>query len=192
MGRLLAKQVEADHISVDPGHLGCLANHLTVWRWHAQHPADFSVVLEDDAVPVPDFRDQLQAALTAAPTDVVSLYLGSGYISDATTRATIATAQENDTHWLLTRGRVAHAVALAVRGEHINSLVNHVQRKNRPIDAALSQWARARGHHIAYSVPSLVDHSDERSLVGKYRRAPRKAFTVGGHQQWTGRSLFMV
>ena len=72
----LAETVGAQHIAWDRGHRGANANHRAAWLWHQTNPADWSVTLEDDAVPCKDFRRQLTQALTVAPTNICSLYLG--------------------------------------------------------------------------------------------------------------------
>lgn len=72
----LADLVDADHISMDMGDKGAGKNHRDAWTWHQHHYSDWSVTLEDDAVPCKDFRQELEKALTVAPTHLVSLYLG--------------------------------------------------------------------------------------------------------------------
>lgn len=185
----LAHDVSADHVSIDNGDLGCTGNHLEVWRWHREHPADFAVTLEDDAVPVPNFREQLCAALAVTPAEIVSLYLGSGYISDHRTKSLIRTAQLAQTCWMMTSGMVYHAVALAIESTLVESLTTHLRQTSQPIDGAIGRWARGRGHAVAYTVPSLVDHADEKSLVTPYRRTPRHAWLVGPRDRWTDSSM---
>jgi len=182
MGLKLADKVSADHLSVDSGNLGCLDNHIAAWKWHAANPSAWSVVLEDDAVPVDDFREQLASALSVAPTPIVSLYLGTGYISDGRTKAMLKNADAAGAHWIVTRGTIFHAVALAVRSELLPSLLE-VDRRG-PIDQGLSRWARSHGHAVAYSNGSLVDHSDPPSLVCRYRRPERRAWRFGGNNPW--------
>lgn len=191
-GQQLADQVGADYLSVDTGNLGCLGNHLQVWKHHVANPADWNLTLEDDAVVRHDFRAQLDAALAAAPTDIVSLYWGGGYIDDARSGATALRAHESGVCWALTRGRVLHAVAVAVRGELLARMVGFLQTTRQPIDVTLSKWARLHHRHVAYSVPSLVDHADTASLVHRFRRAPRKAWSVGSRQHWSDESVYMI
>lgn len=193
--RDLAAAVGADHISVDDGTLGCRANHLAAWGWHVAHPADWHVVLEDDAVPVEGFRDQLDAALAVAPANIVSLYLGGGYADDAWTSAAVDRAVRTGAHWLVTHGRVLSAVALAVRTPLVELMALELTHmyKSQAVDRALGLWARSNAHEVAYAVPSLVDHADGPSLVLPHRRrAPRRAFRVGEHEQWSNKTILMV
>lgn len=192
IGEQLAREVRADYISIDQGDLGCTRNHVAVWKELAMGETDFVLVLEDDAVPVDGFRDQLTAALEAAPAPIVSLYLGRGYVDDQRTKALLHRADVIDAHWVTTHGRVLHAVALAVRGDLLPSMIEFLGRSTQPIDRLLSRWTRAQGHKVAYSIPSLVNHRDEESLVTRYRRRPRTAWRIGGRDEWCSTMIAMT
>lgn len=192
MGAWLARWVGADHLSIDDGSLGCTGNHAQVWRTHAQSPSDWNVVLEDDAMPVEGFREQLASALVAAPAQIVSLYLGRGYVEDNRIGPLQTRADLLGVNWIVAQGRILHAVALAVRGDLLESLVDNLPRGNHPIDRSLSLWARREGHRVAYSNPSLVDHADGESLVTRYRRAERRAWRTGTRDVWCDKMISMV
>ena len=191
MGTRLADLVDADFLSVDDGSLGCTQNHARAWRRHAENPADWNLNLEDDAVPVENFREQLDKALKVAPTPIVSFYLGGGYIGDYLTKALLDDAVAFGAHWAVTHGAILHAVALAVRQEMLAPMIEHLGTDNQPVDSMLSSWALTNSYEIGYSIPSLVDHADEKSLVTKYRRTPRKAILVGQHEQWCSKLIPM-
>ena len=195
MGAELAERVDADLISVDTQQRGCTWNHCQVWRAHASSSggsADWNVVLEDDALPVDGFCDQLADALAVAPAPIVSLYLGCGYIEDRWIDPLLVRADQVGANWLVAQGRILHAVALAVRGDLVGSLVDNLPRDDRPIDRSLSRWARRQGHSVAYSNPSLVDHDDGKSLVVRYRRAERRAWRTGVRDDWCDKMMHMV
>jgi hypothetical protein len=183
--------VDADYMSMDNGKLGCRGNHLQAWQWHADHPTEWSVTLEDDALPVENFLDQVGAALAVAPTPIVSLYLGRGSVGDTYTAAHLRRAEHIGANWLVGAGP-HHAVALALRSELVESMIDGVQRSRLAIDHAMSAWARRSGHQTAYCVPSLVDHRDTPSLVSRYRRAPRVAWRVGTRKEWNDSAMSMV
>ncbi|AXH69140.1 glycosyltransferase [Mycobacterium phage NiebruSaylor] len=189
-GEMLAAKVQADYLSIDQGELGCAQNHAKVWRTLAALSEGHShcVVLEDDAVPVDGFRDQLDAALEAAPAPIVSLYLGRGYIGDRYMSGHIARADQLNAHWL-TSPAIMHAVALAVRTDLLPGLVTALPSKDQAIDRTLSLWARRQGHRVAYTHPSLVDHDDGPSLVSRYKRAERRAWRVGGRDVWRNKTI---
>ncbi|QZH58865.1 hypothetical protein K1X22_21805 [Mycolicibacterium farcinogenes] len=55
---------------------------------------------------------------------------------------------------------------------------------HRPIDEAITQWAKKQDIGIAYTVPSLVDHRDEETVTqhpdGITRTRPRRAVRFEG------------
>jgi hypothetical protein len=144
---------------------------------------DWALILEDDAQPVPDFRDQADAALSAAPTPIVSLYLGRTYPVENQHR--IPAAMDSDSCWIL-HNRLRHCVAYAVRTDLLPSLALH----NSPgiVDTGhITHWAKTHGlTPIAYINPSLADHADTRSVIAD--RAPRPpgrtAWRTGTRDHW--------
>jgi GR25 family glycosyltransferase involved in LPS biosynthesis len=191
MGVRLADLVDADFLSVDDGSLGCTQNHARAWQRHATNPAEWNLNLEDDAVPVEQFRDQLDKALEVAPTPIVSLYLGGGYIGDYLTGALLDNASAIGAHWAVAHGAILHAVALAVRKEILAPMTEYLGTQTDAVDSMLSTWALSNSYEIGYSIPSLVDHADEKSLVTKYRRSPRKAFLTGRRDEWCSKLIVM-
>lgn len=190
MANQLAALVDATYISVDDGTLG-FGNHRRVWSLVADEHKEWAVVLEDDAMPVVGFTRQLEAALNHAPTPIVSLYLGSDARTTPAITDAVAKAKANDAAYILSR-QVRHAVALAIRTEHVPSMLTSVTRRRYlPIDDAINSWqAQHINSLVAYTAPSLVDHRDTPTVItrhrdGKPRTTPRKAFHVGTRHDWT-------
>ncbi len=191
----LADKTGADHISIDDGTLGCEANHKTALRWHQQHPADWAIILEDDADPVDEFRHQLAEALAVAPAPLISLYLGQKHppqhqhaIKDAINRA-----ETVDACWITSRN-LLHGVGYAIRHERITSLLEHTSPL--PSSQHITAWARRHQIPVAYTFPSLVDHLDITPLIqhrhDRLTRQPgRKAWRVGTRTEWTTTSTPM-
>lgn len=192
----LKTQLETDHrcafMSVDTGHLGPGTNHRIVWSVLSDLDSDWSVVLEDDALPVPEFLGQLDNVLLASPTDIVCLYLGrlrppqyQAKISDA-----LEKADANDAHWIIS-DRCLNAVAVAIKTSLIPDMLANLPVI--PIDQAITKWARKRGHRTGYPVPSLVDHADTPTLIkhpdGKPRVPGRVAWRTGTRDTWTSASV---
>jgi hypothetical protein len=194
-------QAHVRHISEDDGTLGCDRNHLNVWRGHADNPIhDWSVVLEDDAIPVNGFRDQLAAALAVAPAPIVSLYLGTGRPLGGwqpRIKQTILQVRRNRANWILSR-HLLHCVGVAIRSNLVPSLVDALPEllERLPIDEAITAWAQQNGTLIAYSWPSLVDHADEDTLVdhpdGKPRDRARVAWHTGTRLNWDSHHVHMA
>src|SRR5262249_18502746 len=160
-------KVEASHISWDDGTLGAEGNHKAAWEWHAENnTAPWSVVLEDDALPVDGFLNQAAAALTEAPTQLVSFYLGQARPPQWQTKIAdaIAKADANEAHWIVSTALI-HGVAVALKTDLIPSMLNWVSQTPLPIDEAVSHWARAHHKAVAYTLPSLCDHADQGTLI---------------------------
>lgn len=189
----LTKTVAALHISYDEGNIGANTNHLLVWHNLAQQNTTWTVVLEDDAQPIPNFRHQLNAALDAAPAPIVSLYLGRQrppqHQQDI--QEALDKADANQAHWILAP-QLYHAVAVAIRTALIPNMLTNM-RPYLPIDENIGAWARRSGHPIAYTVPSLVNHADIPTLIrhpdGAQREPGRVAWRTGSHDKWNSTAV---
>lgn len=193
-GKQLAKTVRADFISIDNGVMGCDDNHEQVQHHLAALHSTWSLVLEDDAEPVEDFRDQLHSALVMAPSPVVSLYLGRKRPPHWQKRIGLAIteAKHTDASWILST-HLLHGVGYAIKTELLPSLLGHTS--TLPVDQHIGDWCRRFGHLISYTHPSLVDHADLPTIVnhpdGDPRRPGRRAWTVGSRTQWTSEAVML-
>lgn len=194
----IAKPVE---VSIDNGKLGCPGNHARTLAATVS-AGQWAVVLEDDAILEPDFRDQLEAALAVAPARIVSLYLGTGYPMHW--QARITKALEPDTSWVLCE-RLLHAVGYAIHPDIAAALAGWMSTNPRgpgmAPDDAISMWAAAHQELVAYTNPSIIDHADEATviLVRKMqgtmvpnRKMPRKAHNFGRRLTWDDTAVRMV
>lgn len=195
MAEQLADQTDAVVISYDDGTLGATLNHINTWKRLADEPADWAVVLEDDAVPVHDFTTQLEQALAVAPTPIVSLYLGrqrppqfQHLIPPAT-----ATATERGAHWLVSR-HLLHAVGVAIRTDLIGDMLTHLNSGD-PIETGITDWLNHHYQRVAYTWPSLVDHADAETLIhhpdGELRPPGRVAWETGSRDHWNNITVDM-
>lgn len=220
MAAQLATSVGADLILIDDGTLGASGNHRRAWAWHSEHTRDgWAVVLEDDAVPVPGFRDQLARALAVAPAPVVSFYLGTDGRDFWQSRIRRALGKAaKDTCWLVTAGTLLHAVAVAIRADllaldldspissphqtldldHANSCTPQTLDLDIaiPPDTAISNWCKKHDHPVAYSLPSLCDHADMPSVITRRgdphpRNTPRVAHHFGPRTAWTRHAVLV-
>jgi hypothetical protein len=70
----LDRQITPNYVSWDQDGVGAGMNHLRTLREMRQRwQTGWLVVLEDDCQPVPGLREQLDMALDAAPSPIVSL-----------------------------------------------------------------------------------------------------------------------
>jgi hypothetical protein len=191
----LADDVGADYISVDDGTLGCEGNHRKVWEHLAAQDSEWTVVIEDDAIPVDDFRHQLEQILAVSPTPIVSLYLGrsrpwAGWqtlISLAVEKANHAGA-----HWIISHS-VLHAVALAIKTELVPSMLTWIE--THPVDDSITRWAKNYQLRVGYPWPSIIDHRDGPTLIdhpdGDPRAAGRVAWWCDTRSHWNNTSVTM-
>lgn len=186
----LARHVNADFLSIDNGVLGCDDNHEAVQHYLANLPSTWSVVLEDDAQPVDNFREQIEAALPMSPSPIVSFYLGRKRPPHWQGRIKRALTNVDDASWLIAT-HLLHAVGYAIRTELLPSLLAHTS--TLPVDQHIGHWARYHGHTIAYTNPSLIDHADLPTIVehpdGEPRTAGRTAWNVGTRHHWTSQTV---
>ncbi|MGA6208055.1 hypothetical protein ACPESR_25210 [Nocardia testacea] len=191
----LAGRLDA-HLSVDDRGRGPVGNHRAVWTELAAAGAEWGCVLEDDALLVDGFVEQLPAALAAAPHSTVSLYLGTGRPPgiQSRVRAALERADRADACWV-TADRMLHAVGICLRTRHIGDMLTHTGRapKQAAADARWDRWLRARRTRVAYAVPSLIDHADGPTLVDHPDRQPRtevrRAWRTGARGQWSRASV---
>lgn len=193
----LMETVGAAYMSIDNGHLKAEGNHTTVWRWLNNHCTDdWCIVLEDDAIPVPDFRNQLTQALDTAPTKtVVSLYMGrkrpphwQNHLKEASEKA-----DQADACWI-TGTHLLHGVGIAINTELVPDMLTHTATTRYPWDYRVAAWALTRKHPIHYTWPSLIEHADQPSVItqhpDKMPRTPgRTAWRAAPRQQWTSNAI---
>lgn len=189
----LAHQVGADILFLDDCDLGSIANHRRTW--HALtviSNTTHAVVLEDDALPVPHFRHQLQAAIENSPALITSLYLGRKRPPQwqAKIERALKHAHIHDAHYILAT-QLLHAVGVAMCTDHITAMLNHTTplcARNLPWDEAIGAYARSIHETVAYTVPSLVDHADNGTLIAHRDRQPRTpgrvAWCTGIRHTW--------
>lgn len=199
MALRLVERVGAVDYSIDDGSLGCNGNHIKVLRALRQNnQADFYCVLEDDAQPIPDFLAQLRAALKEAPTQIVSLYLGTSnpiHWQDAIRRS--VAAAESGGHAWITSTHLIHGVGYCIHRDLIDAIIEHLHPDFRPIDEQVSAYTYPNHILVSYTYPSLVQHEDGPSCIavhadGAPRDKPRKAWAVGGRTNWRSRTVLLT
>lgn len=193
--KALARRVAAEFVSFDSnGLLGCEGNHANVQRHLLALGAVWSVVVEDDAVPVDGFRAQLDAALAVVPDGcpVVGLYLGRQrppqYQDDIGNA--LRAADATGACWV-TAPALLHGVGYAIRTDLLPVIVDY--DSGLPADQHISRCVRRLGR-VAYTVPSLLDHADGVPVIvsrpdGASRPPGRVAWRTGVRDAWSSASV---
>lgn len=199
MACALMDGIAAEALALDDNGLGCARNHQRAWTWLKDGSSEWSVVLEDDALPVPHFRDQLNMALAKAPTPLVSLYLGRSRPMGA--QPAIARVIARDVCWI-TSTHLLHGVGYAMRTELIPDMLDWVEDLE-PIDEAVTSWAQQNHYEIAYTRPSLVNHRDGETVLNFHPSMHadssyagdsgdlRQAWLWGEREQWDDSQVAM-
>lgn len=182
-----------------PSVIGCADNHIRVLEGLNKyiHPAldKWCVVLEDDARPVPKFRQQLELALKEAETPLVGLYLGTGNLGGPTQRAiapAVAQAEASESHWIRSRWFIS-AVGYAVRSMWLPALLSGISGVGGPVDVRINEWSHRAGVETWYTQPSLVDHDDGQSLISAVGvpMPKRRAWRYGTRSEWGSSTVKM-
>lgn len=198
----LSAQLNNAPIAVDQdrngGHYHGLNHDRALILANTQHDGEsaWTVILEDDSEPVPDFMQQLPAALNACPTSAASLYLGTQRMPRR--HKPVELALKEDAHWVLS-DTLLHGVCFAIRTDLLHPLLTTVENiHGMDADARYGHGLRRMGgYQVAHTVSSLVDHSDGPPVITKAAngnprtRSARKALRVGGRQVWDSSYITM-
>jgi hypothetical protein len=161
--------------------------------------ATHHIVIQDDAIVVPNFRRHATAALEALPhadRALVSFYLGTGVPVEA--QPSIAQAvpllEEHRLSWI--GGAPTTGVALALPTADIPRLRRFAgsPRVTNPYDERIWRWYSMRKRPVMATWPSLADHVDGDTVAHEYNgeRAPRKAWRFGEPDRpWSKQAVFL-
>lgn len=166
----LAATVDADRVFMDEGSRGPTPGHLEALEWAN---GERLLTLEDDALPVPGFRDKVDDWVARFPDDLCSLYLGTGYRS----RHILAPIEHQWSNNLdhITHKDLLHAVCYTIPGWATNIIHARVDRR-KPIDFAIGDaWRALTSRSVIYPKASLVDHDTMPSIVNPNYHTPRHA-----------------
>jgi len=190
----LVREIYADAIWIDVEGVGESANGDRTWG-SLMHREDYwSVVLQDDALPVPNFRDVVHEALEQSPDALVGLYVGTCQPRRAQVETAVELANATDASWLRADA-LLWGVGVAMPTHLIPRFLSWGNSRqvghDAKYDTRLGLFAKRIGLPIRYTWPSLVDHADLPSLVKKSRPARvapcrRVAYRVGVRESWDG------
>ncbi|AKJ72561.1 glucosyltransferase [Gordonia phage GMA2] len=169
----LVEKLDASLALDSHGRWGPGINHLRAWVLGNTLKSDWIAVIEDDAILCDDFVEKVDKLLETAPTDVVSLYLGTGYPRHLvrSAQSAVELAESRGENWL-TLHTLNHAVCVLVRQSRVNDMLSVIlPRRHHAADEAISEWAQLRGIRISYPTVSLVDHRDEEPIISSSKRS---------------------
>ena len=204
MAMNLMDQVGAEVLNVDEvvgrkrqdAITACANNHLTVMRRLSELAKDeWCIILEDDALPISNFRARAEDALRYARSPLIGFYIGR-----AGTPYNLGILQEafsTETAWVVTN-HMLNAVAYAIRSDVLQSVIDRYAGCSpaQTVEARISEWAAGNRRftygepRFYYTAPSLVDHWDGESLVNPDVDSQiRKAWAIGAPRNWNTPAL---
>lgn len=164
----LAMSIDAN-LLIDEGDHGANWNHHRAIEWAAEQACRV-VVLEDDALPVPEFTGKVAEWLNRFPDALCSFYLGTGrppqYQLDIATKLIAADKSRAD---YITLPRLIHGVCYSVPQQHIKRVLdkwNHTKAADYAVGDAY-------GGPVVYPCYSLVDHRDGQPVEPARDNQPR-------------------
>ncbi len=158
-----------DVLLIDSGEHGANWNHRRALEWASWQDCRV-VIIEDDALPVPDFVELVSEWLNRFPESLVSFYLGTGrppqYQIQIAERLIVADRTQAD---YITLPRLIHGVCYSVPHQHIERVLSRWDSR-KPADYAVGD---AYGGAVFYPCYSLVDHADGEPVERHPDSAPR-------------------
>ena len=200
MATRLQAATGAEAIIWDNYSQGCEANHHKAWEYLRDAASEpWVVFLEDDAVPVDFFREQLAQVLAVATTPIVSLYLGRGRPDQWQLPISSVIGHEA---CFIRSDTLLSTVGYAVQTPLLRDMCHNVLRisylREMELPEAITRWAKDRGYKVSYSRPSLVDHLDVEPIIateerfdGQQRTELRKAWLFDWRPSGTWNSSYV-
>lgn len=158
------------------------------WRFLNESDSEWGIVVQDDAIPVDNFREFAGFALADVPEDfgAVSFYVGTGRPYASVVKTAVDMANEVDASWLAGRG-LYWGVAVAIRTAMIEPMLAGIVSNESQYDQRIGQYMKDSGYRVGYTWPSLVDHADEDTLIhGRNPGMARRAHRLGPRERYTG------
>ncbi|MGY2800340.1 hypothetical protein ACVWV0_004616 [Ewingella americana] len=158
------------HVLMDEEGNGANWNHRRAIEWASQQDCRV-VILEDDAVPMPCFKESVRQWLSRFPNDLISFYLGTGrppqyqlHIAAELIQADKLSAD------FITMNRLIHGVCYSPPPCGIAKILKEWNR-TKAADYAVGD---ALGRRVIYPCYSLVDHADGETVERHHDNQPRK------------------
>lgn len=140
--------------------------------------ADWHIVIQDDAIIHDNFFKNVFNALSVNKRVLTSFYVGQSRPWPERVKNAVYKAKLDNYNWLEAE-TLFWGVCIAIPVEQINPVLDLVDNIKLEYDQRIGQYYVRNSIKVRYTIPSLVNHRDETSLImGHNERAqsPRVAF----------------
>lgn len=176
----LAVSLDAD-IVVDEASNGALWGHTRALRL-CSTLSDRAVIMEDDALPVADFRERAQVWMDDYPDSLLSFYLGTGRPPQYQAQIAHTVKYADEPGAMLCLPQLIHGVCYSVPQQYVGAVFERLPLIGAADFAIGNAWRAVTGEPVVYPIQSLVDHDDlpsvERHPDGQKRTEPRRAWRL--------------
>jgi hypothetical protein len=143
------------------------------WRTYAEclrsiGRASHVLVLQDDVIPHPDLAVVLDRVVEARAASLISLY--HGWLPSLGARAVRRAGEAGERWAMLPNTTWCPAMALIWPAPLAEAMLTWAQDRRGADDGLIGQWCRQAGQHAWCTIPNLVEHPDEPSLVSRSQR----------------------
>jgi hypothetical protein len=153
---------------------------------------DYHVIIQDDAILTPNFYENVEGAIKALDQKtIISLYTGTSRPLGKRVQAAVNKAADGD---MLRGQQLFWGVGIAIPTSHIEPVLEFVEDIQLQYDNKIGEFYCRNGLPVYYTIPSLVDHDDEKpSLLGHGQSPePRVAHRPAtGPVAWTNKRHFI-
>jgi len=187
----LDEKVQADAVFMDDGTLGEWRNHELAWKSAVASGKTHAVILQDDALPVNNFRDLVIEAVEQKPYNLISLYVGTHRPRRDEVLKTVQQAEKMKASWLVA-DTLMWGVGVVVPTALIPEILSTIEKSKVAYDQRIGRWAELTKNNVYYTWPSLVGHADEPTVVkGRGKTQGQRVAHRTGTPVWGGATLWI-
>ena len=155
-------QITGGKVILDEHHEGTFPTHVRALA--SVEDVTHGVILEDDAIPCPDFLDHVSRLVEERPDHLLGLYVGRSH--PVRIQPVLAELAAVSPEWLddpRVTDRLRWAVGYVMPVRDIPAVLEHLSRGGQHswigADTRIGAWHADCGR-LSYPFPSLVDHND--------------------------------
>lgn len=185
----LATDVKADEVFMDDGFKGEWKNHEYAWKCAARSGKSHAVILQDDAVPIDNFREHVIEACKQRPYSAISLYTGTHRPRKEEVINAVQIAENSGASWL-TADTLMWGVGVVLPCDRIEFVLEEAKKSSLPYDQRLGFVFQQFDELVYYTWPSLVDHADQPTVIkGRPDRQGERVAHRTGIPDWNDKAV---